>query len=205
MSAGLAARLRRLPGADDGFSLSEIMISMSIMSIVTIISATGFLDMFRAADLTETASRTQTNTLASFSKLERDVRYAERVNAPYLRTNGAFAVDYVIPDDYGVLQCVRLTLPAAGGTLTRLQWPQSGSPAGVSATTVALDMQSANGSATPFVRIAAGTANSNFDRLQVQLKSSIGVTGAGTTRTFDLLFTALNTAPTTTALTCSQA
>jgi len=204
VSAGLAARLRRLPGTDGGFSLSELMISMSIMSIVTIISASGFLHMFRAADLTETAARTQTNTLASFEKLERDIRYAERVNAPYLRTDGAFAVDYVIPDDHGVLQCVRLTLPAGGGALTRLQWPQSGTPAGVSATIVAVDMTSGNGSATPFTRIAGGTTSSNFDRLQVKLKSSIGVTGAGATRIFDLVFTALNTTAVTTTLTCSQ-
>jgi len=193
VSGGLAARLRRFPGADGGFSLSELMISMSIMSVVTIISASGFLGMFRAADLTETAARTQTNTMAAFEKLERDIRYAERINVPYLRTNGAFAVDYVIPDDHGVLQCVRLTLPAAGGSLTRLQWPQSGTPTGVSATTVALDMASGNGSATPFTRIAGGTTNSNFDRLQVKLKS-----------TFDLLFTALNTTAVTTTLTCSQ-
>lgn len=205
MIAALAARLRRVRGADGGFSLSELMISMAIMSIVTVISASGFLDMFRTADLTQTAALTQTSTLASFSKLERDVRYAERVNAPYLRSNGDFAVDYVMPDEKGVLQCVRLTLPAAGGALTRLQWPQSSTPAGVSASTVALDLQTANGTSTPFIRIAAGTASSNFDRLEVRLKSTIGVAGAGATRTFDLTFTALNTAATTTTLTCSTA
>jgi hypothetical protein len=100
---------------------------------------------------------------------------------------------------------VRLTLPAAGGVLTRLQWPLAGTPAGVSATNVALDMRSANGASTPFTRLPSGTANSNFDRLRIQLQSSIGVTGAGATRTFNLLFTALNSSPSTPALTCSQA
>ena len=200
MSAGPAARVR---GTDDGFSLIELMISMALMSIVTIISASGFVHMFRTTALTETAARTQTSTLLAFSKLDRDVRYAERINPPYTRTNGDFAVDFVIRDDHGVAQCVRLTLPAAGGALTRLQWPQAGTPTGVSPATVALDMQTANGSSTPFTRIAAGTQSSYYDRLRVQLQSSIGVTGAGATRTFDLRFTALNTA--STALTCSQA
>jgi prepilin-type N-terminal cleavage/methylation domain-containing protein len=199
------ARLRRVRGADDGFSLAELMISMSVMGVVTIISASGFLGMFKTTNLTEAASLTQTSALASFSKLERDLRYASRINPPYQRLTGDFAVDYVLSDDAGVLQCVRLTLPTAGGALVRLQWPQSGSPAGVSAATVALDMRSANGSSTPFIRIPGGTANSNFDRLEVRLKSSVGVAGTGATRAFDLRFTALNTAPATTTLTCSQA
>jgi len=212
VSAGPVARLRDI---DDGFSLVELMISMALMSIVTIISATGFVQMFRTTALTETAAQTQTSTLLSFSKLDRDVRYAERINAPYTRTNGDFAVDFVMRDDQGVARCVRLTLPAAGGVLTRLQWPwaapPAGSttppppPAGVSPATVALDIRSANAPSTPFTLIAAGTQSSNFDRLQVQLQSSIGVTGAGATRTFDLRFTALNTVPATTTLTCSQA
>lgn len=202
MSAGPAARLR---AADDGFSLMELMVSMALMSIVTIISASGFVHMFRTSAQTETAARTQTSTLLSFSKLDRDVRYAERINAPYLRTNGDFAVDFVIRNDRGSAQCVRLTLPAAGGALTRLQWPQAGTPAGAIPATVALDMRSANGSSTPFTRIPAGTQGSNLDRLRIQLQSTIGVTGAGATRTFDLRFTALNTVSATTTLTCSQA
>jgi prepilin-type N-terminal cleavage/methylation domain-containing protein len=198
-------RLRDLLRRDDGFSLTEVMVSMALMSVVMAIATSGFITMYRTTDLAETASLTQASLQLSFEKLDRDVRYANRINVPYTRSNGDFAVDYVIAGDDGVLQCVRLTLPAAGGALTRLQWPQPGTPAGVAATTVALDLASTNGSATPFTVVAGGTGGSNFDRLQVQLTSTVGVTGAGSTRTFDLRFTALNTAPSTTTLSCSQA
>lgn len=204
MIARLAARFRR----DDGFSLSELMVSMSLMGVVTVISATGFLQMFRTADLAETASLTQTSTLASFSKLDRDVRYAFRVNAPYQRPNGDWAVDYVIPAPDGTPQCVRLTLPATGGSLTRLQWLQTGTPAGSTATTVAQDMVPDNGSASPFLRVPGSYSgdNSNFDQLEIKMKSSVGVVGAGAVRKFDLHFTALNTAEESTSpLPCSQA
>lgn len=205
MIAGLAAGWRRLRRTDDGFSLSELMISMSIMSVVTVISATGLLHMFRTADLTETAALTQSSLLASFSKLDRDLRYANRINQPYPRPNGDFAVDFVIPDDGGVLQCVRLTLLSAGGALTRLQWPQiNTTSAGFSPSTVAVNMVSGNGTSSPFVQTPGGTPDSNYDRLAVQLKSTVGVSGAGASRAFDLQFTALNTVQSTTTLTCSQ-
>ena len=205
MIAGPAARWRRLRRTDDGFSLNELMISMSIMSVVTVLSATGLLGMFRTADLTETAALTQRSLLASFSQLDRDVRYAARINEPYPLANGDFAVDYVAADDAGVPQCVRLTLLAADRTLTRMQWPQANATStGFSPSTVALNVVSGNGTASPFQRTAGGTADSNYDRLAVQLKSTLGVSGAGATRAFDLQFTALNTVPSTTTLTCSQ-
>lgn len=201
MIARLLARAR----GEAGFSLSELMISMSLMGVVTVISATGFLQMFRTSDLAETAALTQSSTLASFSKLDRDLRYASRVNEPYQRANGDWSVDYVIPAGNGTPQCVRLTLPVAGGALTRLQWPQSAAtPAGFPAGTVALDLAADNGSASPFIRIPGNSNNSNFDRLELKLKSTVGVVDAGAVRRFDLQFTAQNTAAQTTLLPCSQ-
>jgi prepilin-type N-terminal cleavage/methylation domain-containing protein len=204
--ARLADRLRRLHRSDEGFSLSELMISMSIMSVVTIISVNGFLDMFRTTDTTQDAALAQTSTMLSFSKLDREVRYAQRINAPYRRSNGDYAVEYVVPDGTGTPQCIRLTLPSAGGALMRLQWPEANATSSGTATTVALDMAPDNGSANPFVVTpGGGTSTSNFDRIEVKIKSSIGVTGAGAVRRFDLLYTALNTVATTTALLpCSQ-
>jgi prepilin-type N-terminal cleavage/methylation domain-containing protein len=205
VTGGLVARLRRLHGSDEGFSLSEMMISMSIMGIVTIISASGFLDMFKTANVTQTAALTQTSLMLSFSKLDREVRYAERINTPYQRGNGDYAVEYVIPDDTGVAQCVRLTVPTAGGSLMRRQWPQADPVASGTPTTIALDMARDSGTANPFLLTAGGgTSDSNFDRIEIKLKSSIGAPGAGSVRRFDLLFTALNTMPTSSPLACSQ-
>lgn len=197
MTGWMRRRLRRLRG-DGGFSLTEVMLSMSIMSVVMAVATTGLIQMFRSTDLAETRSLTQTALLQSFAKLDRDVRYADRINAPYTRPNGDFAVDYVLPDDRGVLQCVRLTLTATGA-LTRLQWPQASTPDGAVPSTVALDLASGNGAATPFTVTPGGVGDSNFDRLQVQLASTVGVPGAGSQRSFDLQFTALNTDRSSTA------
>jgi prepilin-type N-terminal cleavage/methylation domain-containing protein len=203
--ARLADRLRRLHRSDEGFSLSELMISMSIMSVVTIISVNGFLDMFRTTDTTQDAALAQTSTMLSFSKLDREIRYAKRINTPYQRADGAWAVEYVIPDGSGVSQCVRLTVPTAGGALTRQQWPQANTVASGTPATVALDMAADNGTANPFLVTPGGGTSSNFDRIEIKLKSSIGVTGAGAVSRFDLLFTALNTvAVGTDLLSCSQ-
>lgn len=206
MIGALAARLRRLHSSDEGFSLSELMVSMSIMGVVTLISVNGFLDMFHTSDTTEDAALTQTSTMLSFSKLDREVRYAQRINTPYQRPNGDYAVEYVMPDSTGVPQCIRLTVPAAGGTLMRQQWPQASTVASGTPTSVALSMVPDNGTANPFlVTPGGGSSTSNFDQIEIKLKSTIGVTGAGAVSRFDLQFTALNTQPSTISLPCSQA
>jgi prepilin-type N-terminal cleavage/methylation domain-containing protein len=189
---------------DEGFSLIEVMVGSAIMSVVMAIATSGFVTMFRATDRAEASALTQTSLTASFARLDRDLRYAFRVNAPGA-ADGFYFVDYVIPDADNVQQCVRLSLPLDGGTLSRHQWPQASTSADPAATvgTVATGVQPAAAGTNPFTLTPAGSGSSNFDRLGVALSSSVGLTGLGRTRTYDLQFTALNTLPLDTPITCT--
>jgi prepilin-type N-terminal cleavage/methylation domain-containing protein len=209
--ARIVRRLRR--GGDDGFTLMEVMVGSALMSVVMAITTAGFISMYHTTDRTEANALTETNLMMSFSKLDREVRYAYRVNQPYMADAGTFAVDYVIADDDNVLQCVQLTLPVDGGALIHKQWPQASTSASATTAGVATDLASANTTtnngvtvpANPFGLLTSGQSNSNFDRLQINMNSTVGVTGKGATRNYNLQFTALNTLDLTNNLTCTKA
>ncbi len=210
MIARLARRLRPAPD-DAGFSLMEVMVGSAVMATVMAVATGGLVQMYQTADRAEAGALTQTSLTASFSKLDRELRYAYRINDEYA-AGADFAVDYVIPDADNNAVCVRLSVPQGGGTLIRRQWPQTGTPAGPEATVgaVAEDVRSSVESQdvpgvllNPFDRREPDTS-SNFDRLNLKLLSTVGLADKSATRTYDLTFTALNTEALTKSLTCTR-
>lgn len=197
--------IRRLrPRGDDGFTLTEVMVGSAVMATVMAVATGGFLAMYRTTDRTEAAAMTQTALMTSFAKLDREVRYAYRVNPPYvIGGDRAYAVDYVVPDADNARYCVQLSLPVAGGTLTRTTWPQSSTmTAGTTVSAVATDLITSTAGVSPFVLKASGSDGANFDRLVMSVTSTVGSGGNGTSRGYALQFTALNTV--TDAITCRK-
>jgi prepilin-type N-terminal cleavage/methylation domain-containing protein len=196
---------------DAGFSLMEVMVGAGIMSVVMAVATGGFMTMYRATNLAEAGALAQTQLSASFGKLDREVRYAYRVNDP--STSGAdFAVTYVIPDANNNMVCVQLTLPPEGGTLMRTQWvrsPENGAY-NVSSSAVATNLISgvtaqddASVKLNPFTHRGAD-ADGNFDKLRMRVDSAVGVSDRGAIRNYDLTFTALNTQIDTIDLSCAK-
>ncbi|GGK86470.1 hypothetical protein GCM10012284_20860 [Mangrovihabitans endophyticus] len=187
--------MHRLRRDDSGFSLMEVMVGSAIMSVVMAIATAGLVTMYRTADRTESAALAQTALMASFSKLDTEVRYAYHIGTPYQTGDGnsLYAVDYVIPDPDNVQQCVQLTLPKAGGTLKRTIWPQrSAMSAGATVSAVAEHLESTDGT-NPFRVQPSGSDGTNFDRMTLAVTSTVGVATNGATRAYQLKFTALNT------------
>jgi prepilin-type N-terminal cleavage/methylation domain-containing protein len=201
---------------DAGFSLMEVMVGSALMSVVMAIATAAFVHMYRTTTITEANALTEANLMSSFAKLDRDVRYAYRVNAPYQPDANTFAVDYVVPDANNALLCVQLTLPVSGGALIRRQWPQtstSADPAAVTAGVAAnlvtantiTDASGAQVPANPFTLRTTGQDGSNFDRLRINVNSTVGFSDKGATRNYSLQFTALNTQDLTSNLSCTKA
>jgi prepilin-type N-terminal cleavage/methylation domain-containing protein len=200
---------------DDGFSLSEVLISTTIMAITTAITVTGFYGMYQTTDRAQATAEAQNDLQTAFNRLDREVRYAARVSDPYVYKS-LWAIDYVFPDQSGVYQCVQLSLPQSGGTMLRRQWPQSPPAtslltASTPSSTVASDLANgrqpdgAGNAVNPFKLIAAGSDDSQMDRLNLRVVSTIGATGKGSTRLYDVQFTAQNTVKRATdALSCGK-
>jgi Tfp pilus assembly protein PilW len=203
---GVVDRLRRMvrsrrTGDDSGVTLIDVMVAMTLMSVVVAVFTAGIIDMYRSADHAGSTAEAQTRTVSAFNRLERQVRYAERITAPRLLANGDYIVEFAMNDSVNSLQCLQLRIPVNGGDLTVRQWTAGSTPA-KPATTIVTGITKP--SAQPFTRKGAGTAGSNFDRLQVKVSTTAGSGRNKQTRAFDLQFTALNTVPLSTDLpTCS--
>jgi prepilin-type N-terminal cleavage/methylation domain-containing protein len=186
---------RPCPAADDrGFSLVEIMVGATIMSIVTAIAAAGFMQMYQAAEKADTSGQAQAALSSAFAKLDAEVRYAYRINAAYQIGTTSYAVDYLVKNGTE-LQCVQLTLPIGGGALVRRQWLQTATSAdpGAVSTGIADDLVTATAEVNPFTVKAAGIEQSNYDRLVMNVNGRVGVGNGGSVRNYHLQFTALNT------------
>lgn len=188
---------------DTGFTLTEVMVSMALMSMVMAIVTGGMITMYRTSDRAEAGARTQAALIASFERLDREVRYAQRVNDAGTTADGAFAVTYVLPDADGDRFCVQLSIPTGGGALVRRQWPYLSSTADPAATraVVATDLVPSTAGQNPFTR-SAPDDTVNYDRLRITLTSRVGLTGRGADQAYDLHFTALNTVRKTVTLAC---
>jgi type II secretory pathway pseudopilin PulG len=179
---------------DAGLTLIDVVVAMTLMSVVLVVVTTGIVDMYRTANHAETAADTQARILAAFNRLDRQVRYAERVMVDNSDPT-YYLAEFAMKDTANVRQCVQLRLPRnTGGALTTRQWPaaSSATPTGT-ATTIAADVVRPTGA--PFTLTSAGTANSNFDRLTVKVSVQTGTGSRAQVRDFDLQFTALNTVP----------
>jgi prepilin-type N-terminal cleavage/methylation domain-containing protein len=195
MIARVGRRLRP-PAGDRGFSLMEVMVGSALMSVVMAIATAGFVQMYHATEKSDSAAQAQANLADAFGKLDREIRYAYRINAAYSIGTTGYGVDYVIDDGSGTLQCVQLSLPVAGGALLRLQWPQPSTSADAAAisTGIATDLSSGAAGGSPFTVRSAATDGSNFDRLVMNVNSTVGAAaGSNSTRSYNLQFTALNT------------
>ena len=195
---------------DAGFSLTEVLVSMAVMSIVMAIASSGFYDMFHTTDSARAAAAAQVELQATFNKLDREVRYAAGVSPQYA-DGTTWYIDFVYADDAGDNRCVQLSLPRAGGALKRREWPQQGTPS-APATVVANDLASArldNGTPkqviNPFLLEASGDGGSDLDRLNLKVNSVIGAdpTKQGF-REYDLQFTAMNTVSATLKPVCQH-
>jgi type II secretory pathway pseudopilin PulG len=201
---GRMARRLRPPRGDGGFSLLEIMVGAGIMATVTAIATSGFTVMYNAVGRIDSATQAQTALLVAFNKLDHEIRYAQRITVEGA-TTALYSVTYAIPDGSDQLTCIQLTLPKTGGALMRRQWTRPTTLVTPTAafTAVANGLAPKVSGSTPFV-VTAGSADSTkpFDTMELQVTSAVGIGARGTTRTYDLTFTALNTATSSISLKC---
>ncbi len=203
---------------DAGFSLSEVMITMAIMSVLMVLVTGALIQVYRTTSATETLSDAQSELSRAFQRFDRELRYASWVATPGTVGTGATAATYVEfagPDE---TDCYQLRLqPGPSGTtdqgvLQLLTWKAGRPPAkGTPGNTVA--SQVVTGGADPYFELQApgsapyasapvGTTYKAVNqRLRIRLTTS---TGEGTA-SIDTTFTALNTTDTTPATNaCSE-
>jgi len=164
---------------DDGFGLIEMVVAMSIMTLVGAVFTTAVIQIYRTTSVNESRSIAQAQVSQALLRLDREVRYAWYVGAtdpsrPY--------VEYLLVDA-GVSECVQLRV--ANGQLQRRTWTDDEA---APAPTTWLPIASQVTSAEPFIRLDANGALGHQ-----QLTVDLTATDSGSSRHSNVTFTALNT------------
>jgi prepilin-type N-terminal cleavage/methylation domain-containing protein len=189
-------RAGRLRARDDaGVTLIEVVVGMSIMSIVMAVFTVGILQTYRSVNKSTSLSTAQSQINIAFLRLDKEIRYATSISQSG-QSGGDWYVEYLIKDRTGTATCTELRLDSAG-QLTRRTWPDGSTPRPwkdwpplvSDIGTVGRDAEDAPFSFPPSDAVNDKAA---FQRLRVRLEARSGAGDTATSTQTDVTFTALN-------------
>lgn len=192
-------------GDDDGVTMIEVTVSLTLMAVLMTIFTTAVLGVYRNVNRTEAIATAQSQLNTAFLRLDKDVRYASGISVPVLSGDNYF-VEY-LNTSLGTEICTELRFGAKTGLLQRRTWNRTVTPIAPSgwvvlASTLSVQTDEVTGAALdPFVFVAADptktTGTSNFHRLQIRL--AVKGKDAKDVATSTIAFAALNTSLATTS------
>jgi hypothetical protein len=183
----LGDRHRDLRDDDAGITLVDVLVSMTIMTVVTGLFTAGIVQMYRMVNGTDDRSVAQSQVSVALLRLDKDIRYAAGVSQPYTVASNQY-VDFLLPKA-GSSTCVQLRVIAASKLLQRRTWTWKANPLGATPwVTLANNVTSA----TPF-SYTAPDSEISYQRLTVDLRVTTGPTGKTVTKNSKVTYTALNT------------
>jgi prepilin-type N-terminal cleavage/methylation domain-containing protein len=192
----MPSAVRRRMGGDAGMTLTELVVSMAIMSVVLAIFMTGVVQFYRLSNATEVKSVAQAQVSLGLLRVAREIPYAAEIGDPYLGASGQSAspgdsVEALITQTATAQQCVRLRV--SNGVLQQRTWtyqsPAPNPPLNLTPwTTLATNVSSPR----PFRYIPADDTV-GYQRLEVRLDATNGAGSNQVTRQSAVTFTALNT------------
>lgn len=186
------ARLRT--GPDDGVTLMEMVIAMTITAMFMSMFTAAVLQMYGVLDRSDSTSVVQAQLNVAFLRVDREIRYAAGITTPGQGSGGStdWYVEYL---NTATSTCGQLRLHLATGDTTKsLQmrtWGSAASPPS-SWTTLASGLTAT----TPFTVMAADDT-SDFERLELVVTAQSGNGRTAASRLSDITFTALNSRPQT--------
>lgn len=186
------------PRDDDGVTLIEVVVAMSIMSIVGALFTVAINQIYRSTNTVESSFEAQRQIEAMYVRLDQEIRYARSISDP-AQVTGDWYVEYLLSVS-NLDTCVELRVNSGTRELQRRQWTQNVVPLAPTAWTVLATNITA---ATPFTVIAADKGSLTgfrYQRLTLAMTSVSGGGGGGpsntgrngATREANVTFTALN-------------
>ena len=100
---------------DAGFSLIELMVTMSLMSVIMLIVTGAIVEVYSDVNRADGLSTARDQIGNSFRRLDKELRYATWVNTPG-QVGGAWYLEYATSST----TCAQLAFQ--NGTLTRAEW-----------------------------------------------------------------------------------
>ncbi|MEV0897580.1 type II secretion system protein [Actinoplanes sp. NPDC049802] len=194
---------------DHGFSLIDVLVATSIMSVIMVMATGAVLEIYSNVNRTEGITFAREQIGNSFRRLDKELRYASWVSTPG-QVNGGWYLEWATSSD----DCRQLVFKDR--VLIQKTWKMVAGAVPGSPTTIATDLVP-TGSTAPFTLYQPGDrpyasatpnssgvgANYELEHAQVRLRFTgrIGTTSLP----LDVLFTARNTNRNTSTLSdCSK-
>lgn len=189
-----AAAIWRNRRDDRGFTLTELLVSMSVLAVVMVLVTGAVLQASGASARVDAANASQLQAHQAFDKLDRQVRWAAGFSKEGV-VGGNSYVEWLYTAN-GTATCNELRLDATKQQLQQRSWTQ-GDLRTVSRWQV---VASGVGGTTPFTTTPADSSF-GLARLRILVTATAGGVKAKDTATHDVTYTALNstgaTVPTT--------
>jgi prepilin-type N-terminal cleavage/methylation domain-containing protein len=198
MSTTVRDRLRRASDDDDGFSLIEVLISMSIMSVVMVVAIAAIAQIYSNVNRTDQTAFARDVLGNGFRRMDTELRYARWLSKPdWVGTR--FYFEYEVPNN-GCRQ-----LKYEDGAVYLSSWTSVPVSTPGPAQKIQSDLGLVNGvvppfqviavHAKPFATAAAGTAGvgKDFSPEHAQVRVVLNATVGKVTLLYDNTWTAQNT------------
>ena len=179
---------------DSGVTLIELVVSMTIMAVMMTAFTTAVVQMYQAANKTESMSNAQAELNNVFLRLDRIVRYAAGISEMQRKGN-RYYIGMLVAETDNKHRCYALQLTS--DPVKKLQiadWYENARPVEAPWTTIANDVLPPK-SGDPF-EVEPASRDNNFYRLKLKLDATVGTDPrSSTTANTEVEFTALNTSP----------
>ena len=163
---------RRLSGDDAGYSLVDLLVAMSVMSILMVVVIGAVAEIYSNVTRTEGTSFAREEIGNSFRRLDKELRYATWISAPG-KVGTSWYLEYAVPSTSSATDCRQLKFDIGNGVLSLAKWNPAGGTKPSTAGTIATDLTLV-GTASPFTLIAPNSP----------IYSSIGPAAAGVGKAF---------------------
>jgi prepilin-type N-terminal cleavage/methylation domain-containing protein len=177
------------PPDDDGFSLIELMVTMTVMSIVMTLFTAGMVQLFSAQNHSDALTGASQQVHVAFVRLDRELRYSSGISAPGTATSGNGYVEYEITNT-GVPVCSQLRITPTGKLQTRKKVDTAAAGGWSTIASQLVDPSTFN-------RIPATLGGNAYQQLVVSLTAQAGGAAQTEAETASFTFTALNTSVST--------
>lgn len=182
-------RLARLRRDDDGFTLTELVVSMAVLAVVMLLTTGAVLQASSVSARVDAAGAAQQQAHQAFGTLDRQVRWAAGFSRPGT-VDGSPYVEW-LDTASGAATCHQLRLDVTTGRLQQRSWAQ-GDTTTITPWRVLASGVSAVDARTPVFTLLPPDPTYAAARLRIAFTATAGGSKLTDTASQDVTYTALN-------------
>jgi type II secretory pathway component PulJ len=180
-------------GDDDGITLVELMVSMTVMAVFMAVFTGSMVEIYRSQNKNEASTAAMAQINNAFLKLDKEIRYASAVSTEGTASGSRYIEFLTISPTSGAKSCTELRYSPTSQLLQQRTWAQSsGTPSPSAWALLASNVISIH----PFTYLSSDQTHA-YQRMKLDLTARWGTNDTATSRQTVVTLTALNTTSST--------